>query len=70
MLITDNRREGDREPLPENWGLAPKQGKYLSHLLWIVDLDRLDLAKWGLGEVKGGELIIWVGPMTRPKGGE
>ena len=61
MIITDNRREGDRTPLPENWGLAPGQGDF-SHLLWIVDLDRLDLEKWGLGEVKGGELIIWVGP--------
>jgi hypothetical protein len=62
MLIIDKRREGDRAPLPANWGLLPDDEGDFKHLLWIVDLDRPELYKWGLGEVRGAELIVWVGP--------
>ena len=65
MQIIDRRREGDVKPLPKNWGILPDSEFSLPDLVWIVDLDRFEIHRWGLGQVQEGELIIYVGPEGR-----
>ena len=62
MQIIDRRREGDDKPIPENWGLLPS-GSVLGNIFWIVDLDKVQVAQWGIGTVEGDKLIIFKGGM-------